>query len=297
MEFNQGWHYNFYNPASSQNPGFPTLTSPPVTVQPPVQPSVGLKVLSPTNKREFNMFKLREITDHDLSSPDRLKQAILKQVGADIVSAKLDFPVGFLDKSDKFWINNELDLKDAREVLSNGKLTLWCIGKDKRGKKRSRERSCDSDENSEEVCSITKRKSVSEERSSRVSDLKAEMREKHGSSYSGVQYSLWAEMIVAGTHESTDDPPRVPMFGSNRPRGRSNRLEETLTDVAGKIATALSPVPNPQNLLSSPIKSAELRGKYIQQLKEIVNLRDLGALTENEYEEHRSIIVNLMKKL
>ena len=73
--------------------------------------------------------------------------------------------------------------------------------------------------------------------------------------------------------------------------------EETLTDVAGKIATALSPTPNPHTSLSSPIKSAELRGKYIQQLKDMVNLRDLGALTEEEYQEHRSIIVNLMKTL
>ena len=48
-------------------------------------------------------------------------------------------------------------------------------------------------------------------------------------------------MIVAGTHESTSDPPRVPMFGSNRPRERSNRFEETLTDVAGKIATYSQP--------------------------------------------------------
>ena len=38
----------------------------------------------------------------------------MKQVGPDIISAKLDFPVGFFNKSDKFWINNELDLKDAR---------------------------------------------------------------------------------------------------------------------------------------------------------------------------------------
>jgi hypothetical protein len=37
-----------------------------------------------------------------------------------------------------------------------------------------------------------------------------------------------------------------------------------------------------------------LRGKYIQQLKELVDLRDMGALNEEEYEEHRSAVVNLM---
>ena len=74
----------------------------------------------------------------------------------------------------------------------------------------------------------------------RVNDIKAELRKKHGSSFSGVQYSLWAEMIVASTHESKEEPPPVPMFGANRPRRRSNCFEETLTNVAGKIATALS---------------------------------------------------------
>jgi len=48
---------------------------------------------------------------------------------------------------------------------------------------------------------------------------------------------------------------------------------------------------------SSPTKSVELRGKYIQQLKEMVNLHDIGALTDEEYEEQRSVVVSLMRKL
>ena len=86
------------------------------------------------------MFKLREIISSDLSTPDHLKEAILKQVGPDVVSAKLDFPIGFINKSDKFWINNELDLRDARGILSSGRLILWCTGKDKHAKKRGREK-------------------------------------------------------------------------------------------------------------------------------------------------------------
>ena len=92
-------------------------------------------------------------------------------------------------------------------------------------------------------------------------------------------------------------PHKWPIFGNKRPCGRSSQFEETLTDVAGIIATAFSPNPSPHTSLSSPIKSAELRGKYIQQLNDMVNLRDLGALTEEEYQEHCSIIVNLMKTL
>lgn len=286
MELNQGWHYNFYNPnvsestlRFSQAPSeraflnqFPTRNQnsslPNTSSEGQDQSSVGLKVFSPTNKRDFVMFKLREISLSDFSSPEHLKEVILNQVGPDVVSTKLDFPVGFINKCEKFWINNELDIKDAREVFSSGKLTLWCVGKEKRGKKRSQERN---DENSdEEECGNSKKKTTSsEERSSRVKDLKARIREKHGPSYSGTQYSLWAEMIVAGSHESMEEPPHVPMFGSNRPRGRSNRFEETLCDAAGKIANALSPAPSSNS--NSPSKSTELRGRYIQQLKDIVN--------------------------
>ena len=147
-------------------------------------------------------------------------------------------------------------MKDVKEVFRSGKLTLWCIGigKDKRRKKRDSERDCDSSDDGE--LEPKKNKSKMEERSDRVDKIKAELRNKHGSSFSGVQYSLWVEMVVAGTHESKDSPPPVPMFGANRPRGRLNRFEEILSDVAGKIATALSPSSSSG---SSPSKSAELR--------------------------------------
>lgn len=313
MAANQGWQYNFYSPGES--PSFCFAQDHPVVYPrpPPSRPavetlqiqsspvadvtSVGLKVFSPGNKREFIMFKLREVSESDFSTPDNLRKLILKQVGEDVVSKDLDFPIGFFSKSDKFWINNELDLKDVKDSFSQGKLTLWCTGKDKRGKKRVLEK--ENDEDSEGGL-VPKKRSTAEERSMRVNKLKAELRNKHGVTYSGVQYSLWAEMMVAGTHDSSEEPPPVPMFGANRPRGRSNRLGETLNDVADKIVTALSPTPSKSSSgssLSSPTKSADLRGKYLQQLKEVVNLRELGALTEDEYQEHRLIIVNLMKKL
>ena len=299
MNLNQGWQC-YYNPGGSsfrfaQESPVTLNDVPPLPANPTLQTkvSVGLKVFSPGNKREFIMLKLRDIVESDFTTPDHLRKVISKQAGDNFVSADLDFPLGFFCKSDKFWINNQLDMKDVKDVFRSGKLTLWCIGtgKDKRGKKRDRENDCDS---IEETCGVKKMKSKMEERSDRVVEIKAELHKKHGSSFSGVQYSLWAEMIVAGTHESKDSPPPVPMFGANRPRGKSNRFEETLSDVAGKIATALSPHSSSE---SSPCKSAELRGKYIQQLKEMVNLKELGALTEGEYEEHRLIVVNLMKKL
>ena len=136
-----------------------------------------------------------------------------------------------------------------------------------------------------------------------VTELKAQLRQTHTTKYLSVQYALWAEMIVEGTHESTDEPPSVPMFGSRRPRGRptSGNLSETLTDVADKFASALSPTTSStcrsSGSYSSPSKPAELPGKYMQQLKELVTLHDIDALTDEEYDEQRLVIVNLMRKL
>jgi hypothetical protein len=251
------------------------------------------------------MFTLRDLTEDDLSSPESVKEAIFVQVGEDTVprSRKLDFQVGFTNKSHKMWINNDRDIHDALEILKTGKLTLWCIGVgSKAAKKRTRENDSESEASDTEVVSkgnashSKKKKTASEERESRVVELKKQLREKHGSTYSGIQFSVWAETIAAGNHDSLDNPPTGIMNFGSRPRGRSSNFEEAFTNAVGKLASAISPTPVTRGV-NSPSKSVELRGKYLQQLKELVNLREIGALTENEYEEHRSIIVDQMRKL
>ena len=63
--------------------------------------SASLKVLNPTNKKEFNMFTLRNLTAEDINTPGSLKEAIFEQLGDSFVSRRLDFPVGFYHKSTK----------------------------------------------------------------------------------------------------------------------------------------------------------------------------------------------------
>ena len=209
------------------------------------------------------------------------------------------------------------DAHDVEVLVQYGKLTFWCTGK--KSKQRYYGSSDESDMDGGEDTRTSRRKrqltsrvNAREERKTRVNDLKTQLREKHESQFSGVQYALWAETIVAGTHESLEEPPPVPMFGAQRPRGHSRgsgNLTDALTVMADKLATALTQPNNPSasgtisspNSSSgnycSPSKSAELRGKYIHQLRELVDLRDIGALTGEEFEDQRCAIVNLMKKL
>ena len=107
------------------------------------------------------------------------------------------------------------------------------------------------------------------------------------------------------THDSLDNPPDVPMFGLKRVCGRStcsSDLNAALTGMANSIVTVLSPqvpvCPSGSGINSnSPSKSVELRSKYMQQLRELVNLHEIGALTTEEYEDQRRTLVDLMKKL
>lgn len=130
------------------------------------------------------------------------------------------------------WINNDRDIQDARDILKTGKLSLWCIGVgQKASKKRSRENDTESDTSDTEGTSkgntshSKKKKTSSEERESRVVELKKQLREKHGSAYSGIQFTVWAETIAAGNHESLDNPPTGILNFGSRPRGRSTNFK------------------------------------------------------------------------
>ena len=115
-----------------------TYTGPSPAPRPELSPShdqdlpptywIALKVLNPQNKRDYTMFTLRDLTEEDLISPESIKEAIFGQVGEDVVSKKLDFQVGYTKKSQKTWINDERDIKEAWDILKAGKLALWCIG-------------------------------------------------------------------------------------------------------------------------------------------------------------------------
>ena len=163
----------------------------------------------------------------------------------------------------------------------------------------------DSDTGTDGGRSKPKRKKLphTEEAGALCNELVEELRDKHGSTYSMVQYRLWAEMIIAKTRDSTDQVPSAPMFGGKCPRGRSEysgELSHALAEMAQSICNALSPktpIRSPANAYPSPTKIVELRSKYMQQLTDLVTLREIGALSEEEHEEQQSVVVSSMRKL
>ena len=112
-------------------------------------------------------------------------------------------------------------------------------------------------------------------------------------------------MFFAGVHKDKDEPPHVPMFGSQRKCSTSSNsgtdLSNALTNVAVAITNALRPDSQrgspAQSHAFSPSKAVNMRTKYIQQLKDLLSLHEMGGLTTEEYEEERAIVVRQMRKL
>lgn len=111
-------------------------------------------------------------------------------------------------------------------------------------------------------------------------------------------------MVFAGVHTDKEEPPQVPMLGNQRKHtcttsNSGTDLSDTLTGVAIAIKNAFSP--DSQRDFSkhafSPSKALDMRSKYIQQLKDLMSLHEMGGLTTEEYEEERCIIVQQMRKL
>ena len=109
-------------------------------------------------------------------------------------------------------------------------------------------------------------------------------------------------MKMGHTWDSLEKAPPCPMFGEKRRRGHSE-LNEVLTGLAKSIVGYLSPQSNTSHASSSssatlsPAITAHLRSKYMEQLSDLVKLQEIGALTNEEYEEQRQVIVDSMRKL
>ena len=270
-------------------------------IQTPLQSSpamtVGVKVFSPANKKDFKMYTLRNMDTANFNDPTTLKTELFTQLGDEVVCGSLDFDIGYLVQNEKKWIHNAEDAQDALgSAKHGGKLTLWCTGVGPKSQAPGQKRpwtgpgAC-----SEESMAIKKKKkqSFTEEREERMTEIIANLRERHGSKYSTLQYRLWAEMFINDTHKTLDTAPPYPLFGEEkRPHvsSSSGQLNEALTGLANSIAVALMPNQLQQSAHSSttasPTKTAQLRSKYMEQLKDL-KLRDLSAWTPEEYEDER----------
>lgn len=87
----------------------------------------------------------------------------------------------------------------------------WAYSTSK-GKGRSSKKTSENSDSEEDHPAKKKRRNTTEERMDRVDDIVDELRVKHKSVYSTLQYRVWAETVVGGRHESLDSPPKGSFF-------------------------------------------------------------------------------------
>ena len=107
-----------------------------------------------------------------------------------------------------------------------------------------------------------------EEELERVDELVDELKSKHGTLYANIQYRVWAETIDSGHHSGVDSPPR-----------RKFKFQ-------GRKGTKSSPSTPPRSqqprseIVLTPGKTAQLCSTYIQQIKDLHSLVDIGGLSK-----------------
>ena len=187
---------------------------------------------------------------------------------------------------------------------------LWCIGKEEQ-----------EDESLHQHGVKRKSEGVLNKRQARDDEIDIVfqlLKEKHGDTYSTPQYRLWACMIICGTHDDLDTPPKVPMIiGAPMPkRPKQKSLTSALVDAATAFASAISPTqcssntgpPSepttpkvPGRAISrtgvSPGRVADVRMKNLEQLRFIQHLLDDGILSSEEFDEQKHIILDTLRKL
>ncbi len=148
----------------------------------------------------------------------------------------------------------------------------------------------------------------------RIDSIKHKFHEKHGSMFTPMQYRGWAELLAINSHSCYDSPPPYPMFNG----GRSTRNKSSTSEIAAAFTTmahAFAGNLQPRQLLppasttastststaattsgASPGRIADLRAKYIQQIKELHSLFESGALTETEFLDQKRPVLEQLKK-
>lgn len=277
--------------------GPPTKTGDAPTVE-----KVMLKAVSKAGK-ESKLFTLRGLDTGKLISRDDIKHAILDQLQDDVSG---DFDVGLIVQGNVIAIRSIHDLKEFwLDVKSGKKVMLWCNGL-KEANKRKQSESSDSEIPSAKK--LKKKRLSSEEREEHVMDTIEELKEKHGSSYTPMQFRIWSEMMVGGIHSSLDEPPSSTMFlragkvTSSKKKEDSSSVADALTKAAVAISSALAPSSSSspgrkQGSASSPARVIESRSKCYKQLHDLNSLKVSGVLTEEEYTSEKEAVLTVLHKL
>lgn len=138
------------------------------------------------------------------------------------------------------------------------------------------------------------------------SEVVEELKSKHCTKYTPMQYCIWSELIVGGLHISySDAPDNNTMFnragGGAKSKSKCDEspVAQALTDAATAITSVLTPKSSTVTARSrnSPAKLFENRSNLYRQLSELHSLKSAGVLTVEEYAMEKEAIMELLQQL
>ena len=268
------------------------------------KPKVIKKILVKTvNKgKEAKVFTLRNIETDCILSCDDLKKVIRAQLDKDIVDSSFD--VGFMQNNTAISIRSDEDLLEVWEQVHSGKsITLWCDGLRSLHGRANKRGTSEIEEPMVEDCEVKskRKKSDKSDTSVQVEEVLGKLKAIHGTTYTQMQYRVWAEMFVGGIHSSMQEAPSSQMFIRCGTGGAASRRSSTgVVQAIERISTALSPqsaVQSPALSSCSPGRVIENRSRCYKQLGELINLKASGVLSEEEYCLERKAVMASLKGL
>ena len=239
------------------------------TASPVFHVRYSVKIMNPKKKSEFEVLSMK--TNAIYSSVDDLKEQLLKEF-RDKVSDPVQ-SIGYIEpghglRGKQRWLYSESDLTTMYDIHNRKEIILWCFGKSpERGTKRPLAESRSNGAAPKKASNYSKHA----DRIAEVEEIEDELKDKYSNNFSDVQYRAWANLIVMKKHESLDKPPDLPFW-----RG---------TSINKKEPSAVSPG-----------KRICLRGQCVDQLLKWHELLEKGAITQSQYNEFHSSIMDDVRK-
>ena len=243
-------------------------------------------------KDSGKIFTLRNVNPVSVSKVEDLKSLIKAQLTDDLVDR---FDVGYVLNNKVVSLRSKEDIRDLMGSVQKGdNILLWCDGLRKEPeKKNTRKRKAKSSaiDSSGSDDEDPPSKCKKEDRDDKVQRHIEELKEKHGqSTYTSMQYRIWAELLSGGIYSSTTEAPTQSTMFMRAGTGGAQKRKSY--GVASAQDTSSS-----SSVCTIPAKLIENRSKCYKQLADLNNLKQSGLLSDAEYASECEAITSRLKKL
>lgn len=262
-----------------------------------------VRFINPQRKSDYKVLKWHNM--HERFATPRAVKEKLRESFREHVPEALNFEIGYFEKpgSSKRWIETPEDLDAMYKTYHNEAIPLWCDARSEGNTDNVPKRKAGSESND----------APQNKRSKREDEIESTfhtLRTKHSDQYSDPKLRLWARMYVNGLHDDLESPPNVPAITGEPVKRKREDHNHYFTEALAGAATAITKVlagsqrPSTPPSCSikpptgiSPASKANLSSQYLEQIRLLQQLRENGALSEEEFGQQKHMILRNLSGL